>query len=56
MEKFKFKGLSNALIFNIPLGYYEHQIVDVQRFETYNEAGAYVTEYLNDAVRRNNHD
>lgn len=46
----------NALIFNVPLGYREYQLVDVQTFETYDEANAYVTEYLNDAERRNNHD
>ena len=49
-------GAYNALIFNIPLGYYEHQLVDVQTFETYNDADAYVMGYLNDAARRNNHD
>lgn len=50
------EGTYNALIFNVPLGYYEHQLVDVQTFETYDDAKAYVTEYLNDAERRNNHD
>ena len=49
-------GTYHALIFNVPLGYYEHQLVDVQTFETYDDAKAYVTEYLNDAERRNNHD
>lgn len=49
-------GTYHALIFNVPLGYREHQLVDVQTFETYDEANAYVTEYLNDAERRNTHD
>lgn len=44
-------GTYHALIFNIPLGYREHQLVDVQSYETYDEAAAYVTEYLNDALK-----
>lgn len=49
-------GTYNALIFNLPLGYDVHQLVDVQTFETYDDAKAYVTEYLNDAERRNKND
>lgn len=49
-------GTYHALIFNVPLGYREHQLVDVQQFETYDDANAYVKEYLNEAERRNNHD
>lgn len=47
------KGDYNALIFYVPLGYRENQLVDVQTYETYDDAKAYVTEYLNDAERRN---
>lgn len=49
-------GTYNALIFTVPLGYREHQLVDVQTFEKYDDAKAYVTEYLNDAERRNKND